>query len=78
VDHAAAGPLSEGFRITCTVEGCPDVDIGCTKGGCLSRGEEKGAYRFPSDGEILLEEVDTLVRDPIFLEVLAQASAKGR
>ena len=77
VDHAAAGPLSEGFRIMITVEGFPDVDVGCTKGGCLSRGEEKGAYRFPSDGEILLEEVDTLVRDPIFLQVLAQASRRG-
>ncbi|MGA2479075.1 MAG: glucose-6-phosphate dehydrogenase assembly protein OpcA [Spirochaetia bacterium] len=78
VDHAAAGPLSEGFRVTFTIEGFPEVDIGCTKGGCLSRGEEKGAYRFPSDGEILLEEVDTLVRDPIFLDVLTQASRKGR
>jgi hypothetical protein len=77
-DHAAAGPLAEGFRVTFTIEGQPDLDIGCTKGGCLSRGEEKGAYRFPSDGEILLEEVDTLVRDPIFLDVLAQASRPGR
>jgi hypothetical protein len=77
IDHAAAGPLSEGFRVTFTMEGFPPIDLGCTKGGCLSRGEEKGAYRFPSDGEILLEEVDTLVRDPIFLQVLAQAARRG-
>ena len=64
VDHAAAGSLSEGFRILFSVDGSPDIDIGCTKGGCLSLGEEKGAYRFPSDGEILLEEVDTLVARP--------------
>jgi hypothetical protein len=73
VDHAAAGALAEGFRVTFKLTGAPDLDIGCTKGGCLSRGEEKGAYRFPTDGEILLEEVDTLSRDPVFVEVLAHA-----
>ena len=73
VEHAAPGTLAEGFRVTFKLTGAPDLDIGCTKGGCLSRGEEKGAYRFPSDGEILLEEVDTLSRDPVFVEVLAHA-----
>ncbi len=73
VEHAAAGTLAEGFRVTFTITGAPDLDIGCTKGGCLSRGEEKGAYRFPADGEILLEEVDTLSQDPVFVEVLAHA-----
>ena len=73
VEHAAAGALAEGFRVTFTFTGAPDLDIGCTKGGCLSRGAEKGAYRFPTDGEILLEEVDTLSRDPVFIEVLAHA-----
>jgi len=72
-EHAFAGPLAEGFRVTFKIDDAPDVDIGCTKGGCLSRGEEKGAYRFPTDGEILLEEVDTLTRDPVFVEVLANA-----
>jgi glucose-6-phosphate dehydrogenase assembly protein OpcA len=72
-DHAAEGPLGEGFRITFFIDGAPDLHIGCTKGGCLSRGEEKGGYRCPSDGEILREEVDTLARDPIFLEALARA-----
>jgi len=70
VEHAWEGPLSEGFRITLKVEGAADVEVGCTKGGCLSRGEEKGAYRFPSDGEILLEEVDSIARDPVFTQVL--------
>ena len=74
-EHACAGPLAEGFRLTFFIDGSPDVDIGCTSGGCLSRGEEKGAYRFPSDGEILLDEVDTLSRDPVFLEVLARCGA---
>lgn len=72
-EHAAAGALAEGFRVAFKIAGAPDLDIGCTKGGCLSRGEEKGAYRFPTDGEILLEEVDTLSRDPVFVEVLAHA-----
>jgi hypothetical protein len=72
-EHAAEGPLAEGFRVTFFIDGAPDLDIGCTKGGCLSRGEEKGGYRYPSDGEILREEVDTLARDPIFLEALARA-----
>jgi len=72
-DHAWEGPLTEGFRLTFTIDGAPEVDIGCTRGGCLSRGEEKGAYRFPSDGEILLEEVDTLSRDAVFGEVLSRA-----
>jgi hypothetical protein len=71
VDHAWEGPLTEGFRLTFTIEGSPAVDIGCTRGGCLSRGEEKGAYRFPADGEILLEEVDTLSQDNVFNEVLS-------
>ncbi|HYW83013.1 MAG TPA: OpcA/G6PD domain-containing protein, partial [Spirochaetia bacterium] len=75
VEHAAAGALAEGFRVTFKLAGAPELDIGCTKGGCLSRGEEKGAYRFPSDGEILLEEVDTLSRDPVFVEVLAHAGS---
>jgi hypothetical protein len=72
-DHAWEGPLTEGFRITFTIDGAPAVDIGCTRGGCLSRGEEKGAYRFPSDGEILLEEVDSLGRDAVFAQVLLRA-----
>jgi len=76
-DHAWEGPLTEGFRLTFTIDGAPAIDIGCTRGGCLSRGEEKGAYRFPSDGEILLEEVDTLVRDAVFAEVLARACARA-
>jgi hypothetical protein len=71
-EHAWEGPLTEGFRITLGIDGHPDVDIGCTKGGCLSRGEEKGAYRFPSDGEILLEEVDSVARDSVFQQVLAE------
>ena len=70
-EHAYAGPLAEGFRLIFFIDGSPDLDIGCTRGGCLSRGEQKGAYRFPSDGEILLDEVDSLSRDAVFLEVLA-------
>ena len=76
-DHAWEGPLTEGFRLTFTVEGAPDVEIGCTRGGCLSRGEEKGAYHFPSDGEILLEEVDTLTRDAVFGEVISRGRGGG-
>ena len=76
-DHAWEGPLTEGFRLTFTIDGAPAVDIGCTRGGCLSRGEEKGAYRFPSDGEILLEEVDTLSRDAVFGEVLSVVRRAG-
>jgi hypothetical protein len=71
-DHAWEGPMAEGFRLTVTVEGAADVEIGCTRGGCLSRGEEKGAYRFPSDGEVLLEEVDSLAKDAVFGEVLSR------
>jgi hypothetical protein len=74
-DHAWEGPLTEGFRLTFAIDGAPELDIGCTRGGCLSRGEEKGAYRFPSDGEILLEEVDTLSVDSVFGEVLSRARA---
>ncbi len=69
-EHAWAGPLSEGFRITLGVAGAADLEIGCTKGGCLERGEEKGAYRFPSDGEILLDEVDSMSRDHVFQQVI--------
>jgi hypothetical protein len=77
VDHAWEGPLTEGFRLTFTIEGAPAVDIGCTRGGCISLGEEKGAYRFPSDGEILLEEVDTFSQDSVFMEVLSGGRRTG-
>ena len=69
-EHAFVGPLHEGFRITFFPRDHAPVDIGCTRGGCLSLGEEKGAYRFASEGEILLEEVDTLGGDHIFHEVI--------
>ena len=71
-DHAGEGPLQEGFKVTFRMEGAADIEIGCTRGGCLSRGEEKGAFRFPTEGEILMDEMDTLVRDAIFAEVLAR------
>jgi len=76
-DHAWEGPLSEGFKVSFKLEGAPTVEIGCTKGGCLSRGEEKGAFRFPTDGEILLEEVDTLARDAVFGQVLSRGRRPG-
>jgi hypothetical protein len=76
-DHAWEGPLSEGFKVTFTIDGAPKVEIGCTRGGCLSRGEEKGAYRFPTDGEILMDEVDTLARDAVFGEVLSRGRRSG-
>ena len=69
-EHAYVGPLNEGFRVTFFPAGHPEIDIGCTKGGCLSLGEEKGAYRFPSEGEILLAQVDTPTPDRVFHEVL--------
>jgi len=71
-DHAGEGPLQEGFKVTFRMEGAADIEIGCTRGGCLSRGEEKGAFRFPTEGEILMDEMDTMVRDAIFAEVLAR------
>jgi hypothetical protein len=74
-EHAAAGSLAEGFKLTFRIDGAPDLDIGCTKGGCLSRGEEKGAYRFPTDGDILLAEVDSLGADPVFTQTLARLDA---
>ena len=73
VDHAFAGPLAEGFKVTFTLEGSPAVEIGCTKGGCLSRGEEKAGFKAPVDGEILMAEVDDFTRDAVFLEALAHA-----
>lgn len=69
-EHSYVGPLNEGFRVTFFPEGHPEIDIGCTKGGCLSHGEEKGAYRFPSEGEILLTQVDSPTPDRVFHEVL--------
>jgi hypothetical protein len=72
-EHPVEGPLTEGFRITFFPEAAAAVDIGCTRGGCLSRGDEKSAYRFPTDGEILLSEVDALSRDTVFQAVLSDA-----
>ena len=72
--HATPGfPLVEGFRLRFTFEGSEPLEIGCTRGGCVSNGSERGAYKFPSDGEILLEEVDSLTRDPVYQEVLERA-----
>ena len=72
-DTSDGKPLSDGFRLVFSFEGAPDLEIGCTRGGCVSSGTEKGAYRFPSDGEILLVEVDTLPADALFQEVLDHA-----
>ena len=72
--HRALGSsLSDGFRIRFSFDAAEDMEIGCTRGGCVSNGAERGAYKFPSDGEILLEEVDTLTRDPVYQEVLGRA-----
>jgi len=72
--HATPGyPLSEGFRLRFSFEAQEEITIGCTRGGCVSNGAERGAYKFPSDGEILLEEVDSVTRDPIYQEVLDRA-----
>jgi glucose-6-phosphate dehydrogenase assembly protein OpcA len=72
--HATPGfHLSEGFRLRFTFDGSEGIEIGCTHGGCVSNGAERGAYKYPSDGEILLEVVDSLTRDPVYQEVLERA-----
>lgn len=72
--HATPGfALSDGFRLRFSFEGSDALEIGCTRGGCVSDGAERGAYKFPAEGEILLEEVDSLTRDPVYQEVLARA-----
>ena len=43
----------------------------------MSNGTERGAYKFPSDGEILLEEVDSLSRDPVYQQTLECAGLVG-
>ncbi len=76
--HATPGfPLAEGFRLRFSFDAGPEITIGCTRGGCVSNGAERGAYKFPSDGEILLEEVDSLTRDPVYQEVLDRAGRFG-
>jgi hypothetical protein len=50
------------------------MDLGCSRAGCVSLGDEKAGYRFVTDGEMLLEAVDGFGRDPLFLE----AAAAGR
>ena len=73
--HSTSGsPLSEGFRVRFSFDGSETLEIGCTRGGCISNGAERGAYKFPSEGEILLEEVDALTRDPVYQEVLERVS----
>jgi len=72
--HATSGfQLSEGFRLRFSFEGQQPIEIGCTRGGCVSNGADRGAYKFPTDGETLLEEVDSMTRDPIYQEVLERA-----
>ena len=72
--HATPGfQLSEGFRLRFSFGGQEQIEIGCTRGGCVSNGSERGAYKFPMDGEILLEEVDSMTRDPVYQEVLERA-----
>jgi hypothetical protein len=72
--HSTPGfPLSEGFRLRFSFDGSKTLEIGCTRGGCVSNGAERGAYKFPAEGEILLEEVDSLTRDPVYQEVLERA-----
>jgi glucose-6-phosphate dehydrogenase assembly protein OpcA len=72
--HATPGfLLSEGFRLRFAFTGSEEITLGCSSGGCVSNGAERGAYKFPSDGEILLEEVDSITRDPVYQEVLGRA-----
>ncbi len=72
--HAGLGaPLADGFRLRFGFDNAPEMVIGCTRGGCVSNGLERGAYKFPTDGEILLEEVDSLSPDPTYHEALQRA-----
>jgi hypothetical protein len=67
-EHAGPGPLADGFAVRFAIDGSPDREIGCTRGGCLSRAGETAGYRAPSDGEMLMEAVDAMAPDPLFLE----------
>lgn len=71
--HEGRGPLSGGFMLCFRFARGERLDISCSGSGCVCSGEERGAYRFPSEGELLLEEVDSLSRDAIFPEVLDHA-----
>jgi hypothetical protein len=80
-EHSIQAPLSEGFTAAFSFRhGAKELAVECGKNGCVSVRDEKGAYRFPSDGEALLHEVDSLAQDPVFTKVLDAAAvmAAGR
>ena len=78
VEHTMHAPLCEGFAAAFSFRhGAKELAVECGKNGCVSVRDEKGAYRFPSDGEALLHEVDGLAQDPVFTKVL-DAAAGGK
>jgi glucose-6-phosphate dehydrogenase assembly protein OpcA len=72
--HTGKAEPSRGFRIAFSFkDGQGDLELTCRENGCVSIGEETGAYRLLSDGEALIEEVDSLTQDPLLTGVLDAA-----
>jgi hypothetical protein len=72
--HREAGPLAIGARLRFVFRGGAPLELTCSRGGCLLRGAERGAWRIPGDGELLLAEVDSLEQDPLLAATLESAA----
>jgi hypothetical protein len=79
VTQSGEGPLTAGFRVGFSFfdPGGP-LGIECSGDGCVTGASGKSAHRPVGDGEALLEEVDSLKQDGLFLEVLAAAAAAAK
>jgi hypothetical protein len=79
ITHAGEGDLTSGFRVGFSFgdRGTP-LEIQCGADGCVSGPSGRSAYRPVGEGEALLEEVDSLKQDGLFLEVVAAAAAGKR
>jgi glucose-6-phosphate dehydrogenase assembly protein OpcA len=77
--HSAPAPLCEGFAAAFAFRhGVKELSVSCGQNGCVSMDCRKAAYRFPSDGETLMDEVDSLGQDGLFSKVVDAVGGQPR
>jgi hypothetical protein len=74
--HSAAAHIAQGFRAAFSFgDGGAGLEVSCGADGCSSGQSAKSAWRPLDDGEALLQEVDDLKQDPLFLDAISAAAA---
>ena len=72
--HAAARPIEDGMQVNIRFSGAADLQIRALPGGCAEVEDESESSTCvlpqPSDGEILLKEIDGMRHDHIYTETV--------